>query len=140
MHGRRRRAETEFAISFTKDLRKLWGHVEGRLARSSQGFPCVTSCPLWLKLTEHRGAQEAPVLSPVYLCAPCGKDLGSRPPRNYFCCFFFFFMYSSTSATVLRWSSALESTVSRASVSRNSYCLASSALVLPEFFRARSLA
>src|SRR5271156_3320678 len=59
-------------------------------------------------------------------------------PEDYFG-FFFFFMYSSTSATVLRWSSALESTVSRASVSRNSYRLASVASAFAEFLIARSL-
>jgi len=63
----------------------------------------------------------------------------ARRSIGYFLLFFLRFTYSSTSATVLRWSSALESTVSRASVSRNSYWLASSAFVLAEFFSARNL-
>jgi len=53
--------------------------------------------------------------------------------------FFLRFMYSSTSVSVLRWSSVLESTVSSASVSWNSYSLSSSTLVLAEFLSARSL-
>src|SRR5215813_8609945 len=56
---------------------------------------------------------------------------------HYFC-FFLRFMYSSTSVTDCRWSSALESTVSIALPSTNSYCLASAASVLAASLSARS--
>ena len=99
VHGRRGRAGTEFAIGFVKNFGKLRGHVEGRVARGSY---------------QHVSIQLSAKLQMIFRVPVCCRRLA---PISFFCCF----MYSSTSATVLRWSSALESTVSRASVSRNSY-------------------
>ena len=66
--------------------------------------------------SEHRGQGPG---SPVSFVSPVVKKFAWT--ASLYLPFFLRFMYSSTSATVLRWSSVLESTLSSASVSRNSY-------------------
>jgi len=77
VHGRRGHAGAEIAIGFVKDLHKLWGHVEGRVAR-----PTILTKIAELrspKGANHRGSlgntEEPLCFSPVNPCAPCGKEL-----------------------------------------------------------------
>src|SRR6266446_6011346 len=109
VHRRNRRARAQFAVGLLEDFCEPGGHVESRVARRQSP---AASC----RLPVNRGGFQGDCLA-----------------------FFLRFTYCSTSVTVLRWSSALESTVSMALLRRNSYCLASAASALAASFRARSL-
>ena len=144
MHRRGGRARPQFAINFMKNFAQLLRHVEGRVARLCRKQDCQNAKS---KSADHQrfAPETAPVICPcetrvpsvVKICADT-RNMPPAPARSPRYFFFLRFMYSSTSATVLRWSSALESTVSSASVRTNSYSLASEAFVLADVFSARN--
>src|ERR1700678_563837 len=140
MQWRSQRARAKLAISLVKYFGELSGHVEGRLAdrreQSSYKVRPDRESGFSFLLTSSRGRGECqrnrPCLGsavPLFMRGTFQRRvsiLNYRKGRRLstgvqvkgedrYLLFFFFFIYSSTSATVLRWSSVLESTVSRAS-------------------------